>query len=1401
MLMPNALHNTIRVFGLLCCLFVPSLASAALQMHLTLDSTLNDASSNGNNASFAGGSANPNYATAVKNQGLNFDGNNDYIRAGSLAPGSTFSVAFWMRADNLDSIDTWMEYVRTNRRNDFFIGYDASLSQLFVELGDNNTSEDEACGDPKFCTGLSLVANRWYHITAVVTPTTLTLYLDGEQAYTTTHSTSVSFSPGTWLIGGDSDSNPADTADSDFFDGRLDDIRIYNHALSQTEISAIIDLLAFWKFDQCSWSNPAEVLDSSGNTHHGTAVNGVVPDTGYLCNAGSFDGSNDYISLSGFPNLTGDFTISAWIQPNEVSDDHRIFADDENNSGGFAFSLGDNANGQLRLFSRTVNPVSLDTPSVISAGNWYHVVAVHNATARTRQIFVNGSAVTGAQSYTGNWGSDGGTASIGGETDGAGSEAVANWRFNGLIDEMRIYQRPLTSEEIGDYYTTPSPFTRTCPTCTPTPSQNLILSTDNNETLGGLSFSDGSLAEYDAATDTATLYFNENNFSGSENIDAVHVLGNGIIILSVSGNATLGGLSFGDGDLAAYDPSSDSATLYFDENMFSGNEDIDAVYVRANGNILLSTDGNATLGGLSFSEGDIVEYNPSTNTATLFFDENNFSGNENIDGFHLLDNGNLLISISGSGTLGGLSFSDGDIVEYNPSSNTASLYFDESNFSGGADIDAVSIPTATITLDHIRIEHDGNALTCEPETITVRACASADCTSLYTGDVSVTLSPTGWIGGDTQVISGGSGTLQLRNTTAQTITLGVTGSAPAAANAVVCLNTATSANTCSLTFHDSGFTYAIPTQTSCATSGAITISAVRLDDTSQACVPTFISQTRNVTFSLNYSDPASGTETLNLNYNSSDYTVTTPGVTVPIAFDGSGQATFTVAYADAGQITLNSQYTGSLATDDAGLTMLGSAAFLTKPARLYVYSDDANSDCASADVTCSAFVSAGDSFNLKVRGACNDASNTLTPNFILAGLTLTHDNIAPNLAEGNLGVTAFDISDADNGEHTIGNQTVSEVGAFTFTASLPAGGYFGESIGDSTLNTSSYIGRFYPHHFCLGNTQLANRVDADTAGSCTDSFSYLDEDMRIQFDLRAQAMGSACSSADVTQNYDATWSRFFNPFVDDTTAANEGGKWNLGAVNDPLGTPASLNARITLDTAGSSPATGSFSNGTVSVSAILSIRRQGSAPTFTAEPPLSDVHLGINPVDLDGVQLTSTTLLIDGSTYADIGNTTLYFGRLFAENAYGTNDSATPLDMFARTEYCTAVSGGTCTSWQHNTSDSCTLYNIAPPGGTTLGGYYERASAAVPSAAFNFNDTGTAPDYARVHVPDTLNHSAGWRLFYNGGGDGGDFVIPFRFPFNTDPSVHPYLLHLDGIASFGQFRGDDRIIFWREVLE
>ena len=231
------------------------------------------------------------------------------------------------------------------------------------------------------------------------------------------------------------------------------------------DITTTATLYAEYRLDEASWSGSAgEVLDNSGNNLHGRAVNGADTDNTNpakssdpgTCGYGIFDGSNDYVVLpAAFENKQSSFTITAWINPTNTDHGSRILADDENNSQqGYALSLGDAGTGRLRFYSRGVSPVSVDTSSaVISTNTWTFVAGVHNATNKTREIYVNGVAqiVTGggtSNTYSGNWGVDTGLASIGGETD---SGETAN-RFTGSIDEVRVYDGALTSGEILAIY-------------------------------------------------------------------------------------------------------------------------------------------------------------------------------------------------------------------------------------------------------------------------------------------------------------------------------------------------------------------------------------------------------------------------------------------------------------------------------------------------------------------------------------------------------------------------------------------------------------------------------------------------------------------------------------------------------------------------------------------------------------------------------------------------------------------------------------------------------------------------------------------------------------------------------------------------------------------------------------
>ena len=184
----------------------------------------------------------------------------------------------------------------------------------------------------------------------------------------------------------------------------------------------------------------------------------------------------------------------------------------------------------------------------------------------------------------------------------------------------------------------------------------VYLSTDNGATLGGLTIRDGDVARYDTVSGVATLFFNEDLFSANENVDAFHLMSNGNILLSTVGAATLGGLSFGDGDVVQYNPGTNVATLFFAESNFATSADVDAFTLLSNGHYVLSTTTSEVLAGLTFRNGDLVEYNPVSGTATLFLNEDLFTADEDIDAVYVLPDGSVVLSTTNGATLGGLTF-------------------------------------------------------------------------------------------------------------------------------------------------------------------------------------------------------------------------------------------------------------------------------------------------------------------------------------------------------------------------------------------------------------------------------------------------------------------------------------------------------------------------------------------------------------------------------------------------------------------------------------------------------------------------------------------------------------------------------------------------------------------------
>lgn len=656
-------------------------------------------------------------------------------------------------------------------------------------------------------------------------------------------------------------------------------------------------------------------------------------------------------------------------------------------------------------------------------------------------------------------------------------------------------------------------------------------------------------------------------------------------------------------------------------------------------------------------------------------------------------------------------------------------------------------------LHHYEIRHDGSALTCNSEDITVRACANSDCSTLYTNSSTVTLNTTPSGTAVTQTFTG-SGTFQLRRTTAAAYTLGITSSSPAPSSSNVCVDTVAGNNSCVLTYHDTGFIYSVPDITACQNSVNFNIQAVRKDDTSQLCVPAFQNRTESINFWTTYSNPNTGTKQVRLTHNNVNTTLATssPGTIVSLGFDNNAAATVTVYYEDAGEVVLNSAFSGT--GIESGLSMTGSDTFVSRPATLYVYSDDANSDCTPASATCTAFRKTGQLFNLKVRAACNNGPTyTRTPNFRLNNVALTNTNVAPAVANGSLGVTSVNFDTAANGEVVINNQTLDEVGVFTITATAP--NYFGLTI---PASTSANIGRFTPDHFAIsGVPALTNR--SDIAG-CLDTFTYMGQDFRIAYTLEAQNTSNA-----VTQNYTGTFAKLV------PTAGVAA--FNYGASSNNTDYTARLS---TIHSA----ATTSFVNGSASITTTLQLAR-----ATVLDRPFNPLSIGIAANDGENTLMGTFDLSLNGgaTTHTQlVNNADIRYGRFNIENAFGPQ--TLNLAMTAQAQYYDG------TNFILNSNDNCTVMNS---GLISFDQWTESLSIGDTQVLTINNPNLISGDAALVlQAPNSINTADD-----NNGSVRVTTNVPSYLQFDWDGvagNENPV-----GIATFGIYRGDDRIIFWREV--
>ena len=448
------------------------------------------------------------------------------------------------------------------------------------------------------------------------------------------------------------------------------------------------NLVAHWKFDENTGTSAA---DSSGNSNTGTISGATWNSSGVEGSCLDFDGVFDYVSIvnSASLQISGDITISAWVNADSISGQHCIVGHGPTSSSvqnTYLFAwLSSWLGGSHQSGNDEYASASISSGDV---GSWVHIAIVYDD--EDWFLYRNGTQIDSHEAE------DQGAVNVSSSRWAIGAASSLSARFfDGLIDEVRIYGRALSSSDVTEIYNTENSSSSS------SSGGSLYLSTGGGATLGGFTFEDEDIVNYDADADSSTRIFEGDIvYSSDEETNGIHIRSDGKILLTPDNAATIGALSFNDEDIVEYDPDTGTATMFFDgSTVDSSIGELNAISVLDNGNIVISTTASASIGALSFNDDDLVEYNPSTGTATMLLDGSTVITNESdegdrdIDGVHVFSNGQMLLSTSTNSSINGLQFGDDDVVLYDPGTGNATMYFDGGNLfsSSSEDVDGVSL--------------------------------------------------------------------------------------------------------------------------------------------------------------------------------------------------------------------------------------------------------------------------------------------------------------------------------------------------------------------------------------------------------------------------------------------------------------------------------------------------------------------------------------------------------------------------------------------------------------------------------------------------------------------------------------------------------------------------------------
>jgi hypothetical protein len=411
---------------------------------------------------------------------IDFDGTDDYVNLGDIfRPSKTEgrSFSFWVYPDSLVSETVFSTGNLYNNK--------AGFSEFVLTATSIDVSYDFNVSPYVYSFPITADVGQWNHFILAIdvsdsVNTVLNLYKNGKLVSSMTQQRVPSGGSNESFLLGARYSGATD-GKANLFDGKIDKFKIYNYTLSDDEASVDYSdslsahlgkgaqdldygLVGHWNFEEGAGQT---VYDKSGNDHNGTlGANSSIGSDDPVFVAGhdsigdngtglKFDGVNDYVDAGSTGNLSA-ISISAWVYYDGLNTIWKGIVDQcrgFSSSGGFSLSVGDGSNPNkviLMLADGSAPSPHFTTTDDLPLNQWVHIIAVWDGTtsAGSMKIYFNSVRQSGTD---GNFGTNLAAATL--STHIGGSNAT----FPGSIDEVRLYDRVLSEDEILMLYNQKKP--------------------------------------------------------------------------------------------------------------------------------------------------------------------------------------------------------------------------------------------------------------------------------------------------------------------------------------------------------------------------------------------------------------------------------------------------------------------------------------------------------------------------------------------------------------------------------------------------------------------------------------------------------------------------------------------------------------------------------------------------------------------------------------------------------------------------------------------------------------------------------------------------------------------------------------------------------------------------------